>query len=80
MTETTKQMVEKPGHQTTEFWMTLFSTIIAASYAVGVVKDDVWWGKLIAVAAIVFNTYGYNASRTRLKQSIASNPDSGAGV
>jgi len=77
MTETQRQIIEKPGIQTTEFWMTLFSTVISALYAVGLVEADVWWGKLIAVAAIVFNAYGYTTSRTRLKQSGVAGTGSG---
>ena len=59
--------MEKPGYKTTEFWLSMAAVVISALIASGAFSDDGTAMKVVAVAAMILNSLGYTASRSRLK-------------
>ena len=62
---------QKPGYQTTEFWLSLAAMILGALVASGILdaipgeKDD----QLVAMAMSVLTALGYSAQRMAVKAS-----------
>lgn len=52
----------KPGHTSTEFWLTIAAGLITTALSAVSMLDVTW-----AVGAITVLTLGYNASRSKLK-------------
>lgn len=64
----------KPGVQTTEFYLTLFATLIGAVLTSGLVLEDSQLMKILGVASIVLATLGYQYQRGQLKTAkVAAN-------
>ena len=66
--------MDKPGYQTSEFWLSLAAVVAAYLLSTDFGGDEsTWWGKGIAIVAVVLASLGYTASRAIVKkQRIAS--------
>ncbi len=62
----------KPGWQTTEFWLTLASTVVALATGSGAVVGGTVLGKVVELAATVLGLLGYVTSRGIAKSKIAT--------
>lgn len=62
---------DKPGWQTTEFWLTLIATIVGALMASGAVQEGTTLYQALAFAAVVLTALGYQVSRTLVKTATA---------
>ena len=64
-----KQPPVSKGYTTTEFWMMLFSQVIALLWASGVIAPDGTSSdeKGVALAASILGSLGYAASRAKVK-------------
>lgn len=58
-----------PGVKTSEFWLTLVTTVLGGSVVVGLVPDAGTLSKLVALLLMVLGSYGYTAKRTELKEN-----------
>lgn len=57
----------KDGKKSTEFWLTIAATLIAALLSSGVLPEGSLWVKIAGAAAAVLGALGYTASRTLVK-------------
>ncbi len=58
----------KPGIRTSEFWLTLAVTVLAAIGASGLIPHTHWASQLIAAAVTVLGALGYQGRRSELKR------------
>ncbi len=64
---------EKPGWQTTEFWLTLIALVVGALMSSGAVQEGTTLYQALAFAAVILTTLGYTVSRTIAKKAVADN-------
>lgn len=62
-------MPVKPGWKTTEFWLTLFTTIIGAVLAAGLVPKDTALEQALGAAMMVLSQLGYHFNRAAVKSA-----------
>ena len=60
---------EKPGWQTTEFWLSLIALIIGALLSSGAVQEGTTLYQAITFAAVVLASLGYTVGRTIVKKA-----------
>lgn len=66
-TEAAAPAPHKPGWKTTEFWLTLVSTVVGALMTSGLIADGSQGAKIVGLAAMVLGTMGYSVSRGMTK-------------
>lgn len=59
-------VVTKPGYQTTEFWLTLLTSLVGSLLASGLIGDDRIL-KILGVVSTILATAGYTTARTITK-------------
>jgi uncharacterized membrane protein len=57
---------QKPGYKTTEFWVTILTTIIGLGYSLAVYDKDTT-DALLGVVVVAATTISYMFSRTSIK-------------
>jgi hypothetical protein len=74
----------KSGWKTTEFWLTLFATLLGAFAASGAAPDNSPIMKLVGFATMALSTFGYTSARGAVKKAeaagraaVAANPAAG---
>ena len=60
---------EKPGWQTTEFWLTLIALIVGALLSSGAVQEGTTLYQAITFAAVILSALGYTVSRSIVKKA-----------
>jgi hypothetical protein len=60
-----------PGYKTTEFWLTLLTTLMSALVATGLIGPDTQAAKVAATVTMVLASIGYTASRATVKKAHA---------
>lgn len=58
----------KPGWKTTEFWLTLATSLIGAFMASGLIQPGTKFDKAIGFAVLVLSKLGYDVSRGLAKR------------
>lgn len=58
-----------PGYKTTEFYLSLASTILGFLFASGVVTDTSSVGKILGLGASVLGALGYTVARSIVKSN-----------
>lgn len=62
----------KPGWRTTEFWLTLLSTLVAMATASGAAVAGTVFGHVVQVLSALLGVLGYQASRGIAKSKVAT--------
>ncbi len=57
----------KPGHKTTEFWLSLASTVIGAVLAAGVLPAESKIAQIVGAGMMVLSSLGYGYNRATIK-------------
>lgn len=57
----------KPGYRTTEFWLSVASSVLGALFASGVLSDGSTAAKIAGLAAAALGAAGYSVSRAVVK-------------
>ena len=60
---------EKPGWQTTEFWLTLIALIVGAAMSSGAVQEGTTLYQALSFGAVVLTALGYTVSRAIVKSA-----------
>jgi hypothetical protein len=60
----------KPGYKTTEFWLTLFASVVGAALSSGLVADDKTL-RILGFVSTILSAFGYTAVRTVAKKQAA---------
>lgn len=71
MSEESKPIGEtltKPGYKTTEFWLTVGSSLLSFLYASGIIGEGTQTDKIVGFAVLALSTLGYNISRSIVKK------------
>jgi len=66
-------VIEKAGYKTTEFWLSLVTSVcgfVIASGALNEVPADSVWVRLVAALVAGLSQLGYTASRGRAKEGL----------
>lgn len=63
------QTAQKPGWQTTEFWLTAATLIVGVLLSSGVFPDDSGVMKILGMAASLLGVLGYQVQRGLVKAS-----------
>jgi hypothetical protein len=64
-----KSPAERPGWQTTEFWLSLVAIIVAYLISSGIAPVGSVWAQALATVATILAAIGYQASRARVKSA-----------
>jgi len=69
MTEATTTTTVKPGHQTTEFYLSVLVALLGAFMASGLVADGSTAMRIAGMAMATLASLGYTASRASVKKA-----------
>lgn len=64
-----KSPAQKPGWRTSEFWLTLATSVVGGLLAAGVWPDDSQIMKVLGVGAVLLSNLGYQVQRGYVKSS-----------
>ncbi len=59
--------IQKPGYQTSEFWLKIVALVLTALYASGIIPTMGPVATVAAIAATILGALGYTVARTMLK-------------